>query len=176
MSRTISKREQTLATIVGLIVVLGGSFLLGQSYFEKRAALTAKIVSEKRQLHSLQELLSEGPLWEQREKWIQAKQPKLENPDQAGVQLLNHVQDLAKRHQVLPENVTLHTPEARPACISVGLELETKSPWAELISFLEELQTPEQFIALESASVKVDPEDATQVRGRFKIARWYAPK
>ena len=175
MSRSLSKREQTLATIVGLIVVLGGTFLLGQSYLAKRTALTAKITADKRQLHSLQELLKEGSLWEQREKWIQAKQPKLENPDKAGVQLLEYVKALANKDAVLLENATLHTTEARPACIAVTLEVETKSPWSPLISFLYDLQTPEQFVAIEMADVKQDGADATQMRGRFKIARWYAP-
>jgi len=174
MSRSLSKREQTLAVAVGLIVLLGGSFLLGQSYLGKRAALTAKIVTEKRQLHSFKELLAQSSFWEQREKWIRTNQPKLENPDQAGVQLLDYVQALAKKHSVLLENPALHTAEARPACVSVALEVETKSPWTPLVSFLQELQTPEEFVTIEMANLKVDPADATQVRGRFRIARWYA--
>jgi len=175
MSRTLSKRELTLAWLVGLIVVLGGTFLLGQSYLGKRTALIGKIAADKRQLRSLQEMLKEGSFWEQREAWVQAKQPKLDNPDQAGVQLLDYVKDIAQKNSVLLENATLHTAEARPSCISVALEVETKSPWAPLVSFLEELQTPEQFVALEMANLKVDAADNTQVHGRFKIARWYAP-
>lgn len=175
MSRTLSPREQTLATIVGLIIVLGGTFMLVQSYHGKRVALTAKIAADKRQLRSLRELLTQADFWKQREVWIHAKQPPLSDPDHAPGELLNYVQNLAKKHSILLENATLHTAEARPACISVALEVETKSPWSPLFSFLEELQTPEQFVALEMADLKVDAEDNTQVRGRFKIARWYAP-
>jgi len=175
MSRTLSSRERTLATIVGLIIVLGGTFLLVESYHSKRLALTAKIAADKRQLRSLHDMLTQGEFWQQREAWVHAKQPKLGDPDQAGVQLLNYVQDLAKKHSILLENATLHSAEARPTCISVALEVETKSPWPPLVSFLEELQTPEQFVALEMANLKVDGGDNTQVRGRFKIARWYAP-
>ena len=91
------------------------------------------------------------------------------------MQLFDFVKELARRHTVLLENPTMHPPEPRPNCISVALEIETKSGWAPLVEFLEELQTPEHFVALESANLKVDPADATQVHGRFKIARWYAP-
>jgi hypothetical protein len=58
----------------------------------------------------------------------------------------------------------------------VAIDIETKSPWSPLIAFLHELQTPGQFVALENANLKIDATDPTQLRGRFKIARWYAPQ
>ena len=175
MSRTLSSREKILAIIVAALVLIGGTYLLIDSYFSKRSALNSKIASEKKQLRSLHELLGQSTLWEQREQWLQAKQPRMENADTAGVQLFDAVRELARRHEVLLENSTIRTPDHRPNCISVALEIETKSSWAPLVEFLEELQTPDQFVALESANLKVDPSDATQVHGRFKIARWYAP-
>jgi hypothetical protein len=158
-----------------LVVVLGGTWLLVDSYLSERAVLRAKIASNERQMRNMHDLLSQKSLWEQRDQWLRAKQPKLENADNAGVQLYDYVQGLAKQHVVLLQNQVIHAPETRPNCISVALEIETKCPWAALVAFLEELQTPEQFIALESANLKVDPTDATQVHGRFRIARWYAP-
>ena len=175
MSRTLSPREKTLAIIVALIVAIGGTCMLVDSYVSRRAALNAKIASQTRQLRSMHDLLDQSALWTQREQWLQAQQPRLENPDTAGVQLLDAVRELARRHSVLLENPTIRTPDHRPNCVSVALEIETKSSWSPLVEFLEELQTPKQFVALESANLKVDPADATQVHGRFKIARWYAP-
>jgi hypothetical protein len=175
MSRTLSSREKVLATIVAAIVLIGGTYILLESYVSKRSALTARIASGRKQLRGLHELLGQSALWEQREQWLQAKQPHMENADTAGVQLLDSVRELARKHSVLLENPTIRTPDRRPDCVSVALEIETKSPWSPLVEFLQELQTPDQFIALESANLKVDPSDATQVHGRFKIARWYAP-
>jgi tRNA A37 N6-isopentenylltransferase MiaA len=175
MSRTLSSREKILATIVAAVVLIGGTYLLLESYASKRSALQAKIASGKKQLRSLHDMVSQSALWEQREQWLQAKQPHMENADTAGVQLLDEVRELARRHSVLLENPTIRTPDHRPECIAVALEIETKSPWSPLVEFLQELQTPEKFVALESANLKVDPADATQVHGRFKIARWYAP-
>jgi len=175
MSRSLSSRERTLATVVAVIVAVGATWLLVDSYLGGRASLRAKIVSQEKQVRSMHALLAESNLWERREEWLQAKQPKLENADTAGVQLLDYVQALARQHAVVLQNPAIHSPEPRPNCVSVALEIETRSPWASVVEFLEDLQTPEQFVALESASLKVDPSDATQVHGRFKIARWYAP-
>jgi hypothetical protein len=164
-----------LAAVVGAIVILGGTFMLGSSYLSQRAALQVKVASQKRQLRSVHEMLSQRNFWEQRAKWVQEKQPKLENADTAGVQLLEYVQTLAKKHSIVLEKLDIHSAERRPECTSVSLDVETKSPWAPLISFLCDLQAPEQFIAVESVNLKQDGSDNTQMRGHLKIARWYAP-
>ena len=103
MSRTLSSREKILATIVAAVVLIGGTYLLLESYASKRSALQAKIASGKKQLRSLHDMVSQSALWEQREQWLQAKQPHMENADTAGVQLLDEVRELARRHSVLLE-------------------------------------------------------------------------
>lgn len=42
--------------------------------------------------------------------------------------------------------------------------------------FLYEMQAPERFIVFESANLQIDQDDKTQIRGKFRIAKWYAPK
>ncbi len=107
---------------------------------------------------------------------LKEKQPKLANEDSAGLQLLELVKELAKKHVVTIETPVIRQPIKKPDFTSVGVEIETKSTWKSLIAFLGELQNPEQFIVLDSANLKIDTADQTQMRGKFKIARWYAPK
>jgi hypothetical protein len=37
------------------------------------------------------------------------------------------------------------------------------------------VQQPESFVVFESVTLAIDPADPTQMRGKFKIARWFAP-
>jgi len=37
------------------------------------------------------------------------------------------------------------------------------------------LQQPEKFIVFEGVTLSIDSNDQTVMRGRFKIARWFAP-
>jgi hypothetical protein len=37
------------------------------------------------------------------------------------------------------------------------------------------VQQPESFVVFESVTLNIDPADPTQMRGKFKIARWFAP-
>lgn len=176
MMRSMSSREKRLAAIVGAMVVIGATFLLADGYFRNRAQLQTEIASRTKQLRLARGLAAESGFWEQRDAWVRARQPVLTDSDQAGVQLLDRVKDLAQKHSVTLENQALRPAERQPAYTSVAVEVETKCAWPELVAFLHELQSPEEFIALENANLKIDAADPTQMRGRFKIARWFAPQ
>ncbi len=121
--------------------------------------------------------LAEKPLWDQRDAWLQSKQPKLaSSEDVAGGQLLDRVKDIAKKNAVQIVTQSLRLPAHLREYSSISVELETTSTWPSLIGFMHALQGPEQFIVFEGADLKVDDKDATQMRGNFKIAKWFAPK
>jgi hypothetical protein len=176
MNHTLSNREKWLAIGVGAVLFVFANVFLFQRFSQQGARLRADIAAKTKQLQHMQSLTEELAFSEQRESWLQAKQPKLTNPDTAGVQLLNQIKDLARQHEVLLENPAIRLPERQPEYVAISVEVETKSSWKPLIAFLHDLQNPEKFIAVESANLKIDDSDQTKMRGRFKIARWYAPR
>jgi hypothetical protein len=176
MSRTLSRREKTLAAIVAAVVFVFANFFLLDWCWKSVAKGRTEIVTKRKQLAALESLSEQRDFWEQRSAWLTAKQPKLASSDDAAVQLLNKIKDLARKHEVLLERPSIRVAERQPEYVSISVEVETKSAWKPLIGFLRELQSPEQFIAVESASLKIDTADATQMRGRFRIAQWYAPQ
>jgi len=141
-----------------------------------RAQLRSEIQSRTKQLRMARMLAENSQFWQQRDEWVKASQPTFTDGDQAGVQLLDRIKDLAKKHSVTLENPALRPAERQPAYTAVAVDVETKCAWPALIAFLHELQSPEQFIALENANLKIDASDPTQMRGHFKIARWFAPQ
>ena len=176
MSRSLSTREKWLAGFVAALVFLGVTVFLIDGYVRQRALLRGELASRAKQLRIARTLTEDLAFWQQRDEWLRVNQPRLTDSDAAGVQLLDRVKELAKKHAVLLENPALRPAEPQPAYTSVAVEVETKSAWPAVIAFLHELQTPEQFIALENANLKIDAADPTQMRGRFKIARWFAPQ
>jgi hypothetical protein len=176
MSHTLSPREKKLAWIVGTAAFIFTNYLVIEWAWRQHDQLQASIVSQKKQLLLIESLFGNSDFWNKRESWLQSQQPHLDNPDTAAVQLLDLVKAVAKGQEVLVENPVIRVPERQPEYISVSVEVETKSTWAPLVHFLYELQRGAQFIAVESANLKIDPTDPTQVRGRFRIARWYASR
>ncbi len=176
MSRTLSTREKRLAIFVGGIVFLFGNYLLIESAWSGFGQIHNEIAAQKKQIRLMESLNGEAAFWEQRDTWLQAQQPHLDNPDTAAVQLLDQIKALAKKYEVLLENPAIRMSERQPEYVSVSVEVETKSPWTPLVRFMHELQSGGQFIAVESANLKIDSADATQMRGNFRIARWYSPR
>lgn len=177
MNAQLSRREKNLSIGVGAILFLVVTFYVGDYCLRNHTRLTADLAGKNRQLKMMQSLTADQPLWEQREKWLRAKQPQLADDDGGGAKLLDLIKELAKTKQVLLEKPVIRPAVRKPdSSAIISVEIETKSAWPALIAFLGELQTPEQFIVIDSANLKIDTADQTQMRGKFKIARWFAPK
>ena len=160
--------------VLGIVFVFA-NLMVFSSFKKKHGQVAADVAARKVELQSIKEILAQRDLWAQRDAWITAKQPKLENRDRAGVALLEEIKQAAKASNVLLESPELGAMATQPEYQSVSVGVQTKSSWAALIAFLNTLQQPEQFVVFESANLKIDTGDATQMRGRFRIAKWYAP-
>jgi hypothetical protein len=170
----MNKRERVLATMVaaiflGLVNLFLWSWLLG-------AIRSAKTEMAKRKLaHDEQVVfLRDGDLWSKREQWLKQHQPPYTGAADASA-LLDNIKQIAGKHTVLIENPQIGSGDSISAYQSVSVSIETKSPWPPLVHFLYDVQSPESFIVFESVNLAIDAGDATQMRGKFKIARWYAP-
>jgi ABC-type transporter Mla MlaB component len=175
MTRPLSNREKWLSIGVGAVVAFFAVVFLLQSFFETNARLRGEIASKQKQLRLMQMMVGQSTDSEQRDAWLQSAQPRLTNVDTAGVALLNQVKEIAQRHGMLLQNHNIRPPEARSEYTSIAIEVDSVSAWESLIDFQYDLQDPAQFIALESTNLTVDASDSTKMRGRFKIARWFAP-
>ncbi len=176
MSGPLSTREKTLSILVGTVAFLLVTFFVTDYFLKSKARLTADLVAKARQVKAMQMRSADKAVWEQRAAWLAEKQPKTGDEKRAGVQLQEQIKELAKKNSVLLENPIIPEPASKPYYTAIGYNIQTKSTWKELIAFLGELQTPEQFIAFDFVKLTIDAADPTKMHGEFKIARWYAPK
>lgn len=172
----MTPKERTLATIIGIAAFVVITYLVVDYFLKNQTRLRGELARNTSALATMRRQLAEKPMWEQREAWLKEKQPKLASEDTAGVQLLDRVKELAKKNAVQVSSQALRPPSHQAEYSSISVDLETTSTWPSLIGFMRELQGPEQFIVLEGVNLKIDDKDATQMRGNFKIAQWFAPK
>jgi hypothetical protein len=171
----MNRRERVLAGLVGLVVFFLANLFLWSWLF--RAIGDSRVeVAKRKQTHIEQTvLLREGDLWSKREQWLREHQPVFHGASDASTLLDDHLKPIAGKYNVLIENPAIGNSPAAGAYQSVFASIETKSPWPPLVHFLYEVQAPDAFIVFESANIAIDSSDPTQMRGKFKIARWYAP-
>jgi len=118
--------------------------------------------------------MKERDLWAKREQWLEKTQPPMKGAEEAS-NLLDQVKQVASKYNVLVENPAIGAGETTPTHQTVFASIETGSHWPDLIHFLYDIQQPDAFIVFESVNLQVDNNDATMMRGKFKIARWFAP-
>jgi len=173
MTRLTPRERFLLTLVVGTLFVLGNLALL-KSLTNRHAGLQADLLSKRTEVKSMQALLAESDKWTARNTWLNANQPKLTNPGQAGVQLLDQIKETARANDVLLESPELGGIELQGSCRSVSVQVATKSSWENLVKFLHAMQQPDRFIVFETASLQIDPGNASRMACRFKIAKWYA--
>jgi hypothetical protein len=170
----LNPRERRLSAIVaGIIFLLLNwyvwSKLLG-ALDHTRADLAARQGTRKAQ----EVFIRDRDLWDKRAQWLKEHQPTLKGPGEAST-LLDEIKQIAGKHNVLIENPAIGTSDATPDRQAVFASFDMKSAWSPLVHFLYDVQQPQSFVVFESITLNIDPGDPTQMRGKMKAARWFAP-
>jgi hypothetical protein len=170
----MSQRERIMTfAVAGILFLLINLFiwrwLLG-TISGSRSELAARKASRSEQ----NVYMKERELWAKRDQWVQKTQPLLKGAEEAST-LLDQLKQIGGKYNIVIENPAIGTGESTPNHQAVFASIETSSHWPELVHFLYDVQQPDAFIVFESVNLAVDGNDATMMRGKFKIARWFAP-
>jgi hypothetical protein len=171
----MSQRERRLAGIVAGAIFLLINLFIWSKLFDVLGRARADLALRQATRTEQSIYIKDRDLWARRDQWLKQHQPSLKSAVEAST-LLDQVKQSAGKHNVLIENPAIGAGEAAPDHQSVFASIETKSPWPPLVRFLYDVQNPESFVVFESVQLQIDPSDPTMMRGKFKIARWFAPK
>jgi hypothetical protein len=170
----MNRRERILAGIVALALFAFINLFIWNALLGGIKKARRELVEHKGERKTQTIFLRERDLWKKRQDWIAKHQPVLKNAGEAST-LLESVKQIAGKHKILIENPSLGAVVSAADHQSIAVSLETKSAWPALVHFLYDVQQPESFIAFEDVGLSIDGTDPTTMRGRFKIARWFAP-
>lgn len=171
----MNPRERVLAMIIAGALFLLLNFIIWNWLLGMLAKTRTDLTARKALRTQQAVFLKESDMWKKRDEWLQKFQPTLKSPAEAST-LLTQVKEVAGKHKVLLENPQIGSGDSTPNYQGVFASVETKSPWQPLVHFLYDVQQPESFVVFESVNLAIDSTDPTMMRGKFKIARWFAPK
>jgi hypothetical protein len=170
----MNQRERLLSWIVaGTVVVLVNLVILSW-LFGALGRARSELAVRKAAMAEQALYIKERNLWTKRDQWLREHQPTLKDPAEASV-LLDQLKQVAGKYNVLIQNPAIGSGETTPNHQTVFASIETKSPWPPLVHFLYDVQKPDAFVVFESVNLAIDSSDPTMMRGKFKIARWFAP-
>ena len=170
----MNPRERLLSLIVaGIVGVLLNLWILSW-IFGAVGATRKELATRKATLAEQALYMKERDLWMKRDEWIRQHQPTLKNPAEASA-LLDQLKEVAEKYNILVDNPQIGPGETTPYHQTVFASIETKSPWPPLVHFLYDVQRPDAFVVFENVNLAIDGSDPTMMRGKLKIARWFAP-
>jgi hypothetical protein len=170
----MNPRERRLAWMVAGALFLIINLVIWSKLFDTLSNARAELALRKATREEQSVYIKEKDLWAARDKWLKQFQPTLKSAVEAST-LLDQIKEVAGKHNVLLEKPAIGAGDSTPDRQSVFASFETKSPWPPLVRFLYDVQKPESFVVFESVQLQIDSADPTMMRGRFKIARWFAP-
>jgi hypothetical protein len=170
----LNQRERLLSALVAGVIFLLLNWYIWGKLFSALDRARADLVARQNTRKVQDVFIRERTLWEKRAQWLKEHQPVLKGPGEAST-LLDQIKQVAGKHNVLIENPAIGTSDATPDRQAVFASFEVKSPWPPLVRFLYDVQQPESFVVFESITLNIDPADPTAMRGKMKVARWFAP-
>ena len=171
----MNRRERLLSWIVaGTLFVLFNLWILSSVLGAVRSA-QKELATRRSKLTEQALFVKERDTWTKRDEWLRQHQLTLKNPAEASA-LLDQLREIAGKYNIEIENPAIGTGETTPYHQTVFASIETKSPWPPLVHFLYDVQHPEAFVVFENVNLAIDGNDPTMMRGKFKIARWFAPE
>ena len=172
--QSLNQRERRLSTIVAAIIFLLLNWYLWGKLLGALNHARADLATRQDTRKVQEVFIRERALWEKNAQWLKEHQPTLKGPGDAST-LLDEIKQVAGKHNVLLENPAIGTGDATPERQAVFASFEVKSAWPPLVRFLYDVQQPDSFVVFESITLNIDAADPTQMRGKMKAARWFAP-
>jgi hypothetical protein len=170
----MNRRERILSWIVAGAIIVLLNLVIWSWLFGALGRARAELAERKAARAKQAVYVKERDLWTKRDAWLRQHQPTLKNAAEAST-LLDELKQVAGKYSILIENPAIGAGETTPNHQTVFASIETKSPWPPLVHFLYDVQQPESFVVFESVTLMIDSGDPTMMRGKFKIARWFAP-
>jgi hypothetical protein len=171
----MNQRERVLSMIVAGILFLLLNLFIWSWLFGAIGRTHGELAVRKETRKQQVIYVKERDLWTKRAEWIQKHQPVLKDAGEASKLLDEQLRPVAQKYKILLENPQIGSGESTPNHQAVFATFEIKSEWRPLVQFLYEIQQPEAFIVFESVNLSVDTNEPTMMRGKFKVARWFAP-
>jgi len=170
----MNQRERMMTLVVAGVLFALINIFIWKWLFGTIASARPELASRRATRSEQTVYMKERELWAKRDQWLQKTQPALKGAEEAST-LLDQVKQIAGKYDILIENPAIGSGETTPNHQAVFASVETGSHWPELVHFLYDVQQPDGFVVFESVNLAIDGNDATMMRGKFKIARWFAP-
>ena len=170
----MNQRERTMTLVISAILFLLINLFLWRTVLGSISNSRRELADRRTTRAEQVVYMKEKDVWAKREEWLEKTQPPMKGAEEAS-NLLDQLKQVAGKYNVLVENPAIGAGETTPTHQTVFASIETGCHWPDLVHFLYDVQQPDAFVVFENVNLIVETNDATMMRGKFRVARWFAP-
>ncbi len=176
MMRPLSPSEKRLMAICASVVALTALWLADDHFARRRSAARNTIDNLGPRSAAAVAAASDAPFWAERNAWLDASMPVIDNQGAAHSRLLEHLQSSARDRGLSLSSPVLLKPESSPHHIDLSVNLQISGPDHAVFRWLTELQSPEKFqlvkyLLLAPATAAAPP----RMNATITVARLFKP-
>jgi hypothetical protein len=171
--RPLTRSEKILLTACAATIALTGLWLADDALGRRRAAARNTIENLGPRSAAAVAAASDAPFWTERQQWLDATMPTIDDQGTAHSRLLEQLVTTARDRGLTTSSPVLLKPEAGPHHRDLSVTLQLTGPDQALFRWLSEIQSPEKFhvikyLLLTPATAAVPPRmNATITEARF---------
>lgn len=172
--QNLSPNERRLLMILGMIAFAVINLFLWSYLFQQQRNVSTKLAMLEREIQAANHWLQDEPLYQERVKWVNQKQPTLPNTGEASSQLLKIAQDSAAKYNLSISRNTLGDPEFTPHYTEVTISMNVEGNMQDLVKWFAAIQEHGSFRFFKRLALK-EKKDSENLTAETVIALWGKP-
>lgn len=162
--------ERRLILMFGAVILVLLNLLVVKWYSGARQKLSAEVRQFEGTLAEYRALMEERPCWEARKQWMLAHPPEPHAGRESDSRFAEEIQRTLTESGLAIDSQQLREAERDGMLVKTGLELSVKGRLEQIVRWLNRVQQPGNYFAVEGLTLKCLDDGATMV-GRVQVCK-----
>ena len=174
----LSKKELRLLTVFSVTVFFAVNVIALKGYITSLRAVRADLAKLALDRQSIDGLLSDRDYWRERQRWLDAHEPCLENVGAAQGDLIQTLQNVARDRGITILDQTILEPAFQPQYQEISAKFKLTAAFQDMVGWLADIQSPERFFIVNQLQLSIDTrsqEEDPPATCTIQVGRIYSP-
>lgn len=152
----LSKKELRLLLLFSGTLFFAVNVIALKSYITSQRAVKADIARLTLERQNIDALLSDRDYWRERQEWLDANQPGLENVGAAQGELIQALQSVARDRGITILDQTILEPVFQTHYQEIAVKLKLTASFEDMVGWLADIQAPDRFYIVNQLQLSID--------------------
>jgi len=170
---SLKASEQRLLSLLIILLLIVVIFLAWMSLRKKHRNLKAQLQKIELQEAEVSSLQEQQEMWEERSSWLSKTAPQFQSQRESDSKLLQTTDRQAKAAGLKVIGKVLMEPGTRGSMKESGLQLKVEGEFSQLLKWLHQIQSPQQFIEVRKLTVLPKADEKGMLECSVTLIRYF---